>query len=214
MRRVLPYLTASILAVALVGCGKAAPTGTLAVDALPPASPVQAASAPSAPAPEPALSAVAAPSLAEASMPVITTGAPPVELDEPPADAPAEAGDDPKSISIAAVDGAPDGSYRIDERTPYGVVVVERSAHTATIAWRTDVATKGIVQYGRTWGFDKNGYTDSFRDDVAKTDHKITITGLRRFTSYTFLVTAVTPLGLQFSDKTPRKFRTKFWAWR
>jgi hypothetical protein len=105
-------------------------------------------------------------------------------------------------------------SYRVDERTPYGVVVVKRSAHTATIAWRTDVPTKGVVDYGYAWGFDKKGFTEAFKDDVAKTDHEITLTNLSRFRAYNFKVTAVTPLGLRFSEGKTRSFRTKFWAWR
>lgn len=208
MRRVLPWISVALLAVVATGCGKAAPTGSLAV-APSAALPVEA------PAIAPTVNLVSTGSANlvanNAASLQAPTGARYVELEEPPAGTPAELGDDPANISIASTD---DGSYRIDERTPYGVVVVERSAHTATLAWRTDVPTKGLIQYGRTWGFDKNSFTDSYRDDVAKTDHKITITGLRRFTSYTFRVTAVTPLGLQFSDKVDRKFRTKFWSWR
>jgi hypothetical protein len=104
--------------------------------------------------------------------------------------------------------------YNVSDRVPYNVVVVDRSAHTATIAWHTEVPTKGLIEFGYTWQFDKHQFTDSMRDDVAKTDHQITLTNLSRFRSYTFKVTAITPLGLTFSDNTNRKFRTKFWAWR
>ena len=104
-------------------------------------------------------------------------------------------------------------SYNVDDRTPFNVVVVSRSAHTATIAWHTEVPTRGVIDYGRAWGFDDNGYTNAYTDDVAKTDHQITLTDLRRWTGYVYRVTAITPLGLRFPEK-ERKFRTKFWAWR
>lgn len=126
--------------------------------------------------------------------------------------APAEGMEDPAAIAAyMAAEDPP--SYNVDDRTPFNVVVAERSAKTATIAWHTEVATKGVIEYGRAWGFDDNGFTHKFVDDVAKTDHQITLTELRRWTGYVYRVTAVTPLGLKFPEK-DRKFRTKFWSWR
>lgn len=120
--------------------------------------------------------------------------------------------DDPPAIAAyMAAEDPP--SYNVDDRTPYNVVIAERSAHTSTIAWHTEVPTKAVIEYGRAWGFDKNGFTHTFKDDVAKTDHQITLTELRRWTGYVYRVTAVTSLGLKFPEQ-ERKFRTKFWSWR
>lgn len=139
----------------------------------------------------------------------------------PPASPAAEAAEDAKLAAEAkAAEDAPP-PYNIDDRMPYGVVVAERSAHTLTIAWRTNVPTKGLIEFAKTRDYagsklfhiTPKGFTDSVRDDVAKTDHKYVITGLSRFTSYTFKVTAVTALGLPFAEKV-RTQRTKFWAWR
>jgi hypothetical protein len=121
--------------------------------------------------------------------------------------------DDPPDL-IARMEGevyAP--SAYIDDVTPYNVVVTERTAHTTTIAWHTEVPTRGIIEYGRSWGFEDYGYTKELVDDVAKTDHKLTITELRRWTGYKFRVTSVTALGLKFQEQ-DRSFRTKFWSWR
>jgi hypothetical protein len=121
--------------------------------------------------------------------------------------------EDPPALMRAFTAVADPPSYNIDDRIPYGVVVAEKSAHTATIAWRTEVPTRGIIEYGRSWGFDKNGFTEQFVDDVPKTDHMIALTKLRRFTGYTYKITAITSLGLKFPEQ-ERKFRTKFWSWR
>lgn len=123
-----------------------------------------------------------------------------------------EAEDDPPTLANAAYEDAP--SYQIDDRIPYGVAVVTRMAHSTTIAWRTEVPTRGTIDYGRVWGFGKNGYTGEYTDEIAKTDHQITLTDLRRFTAYQFKVTAITPLGLRFQEPQERKFRTAFWSWR
>ncbi|GEM_PF-4512156 len=120
-------------------------------------------------------------------------------------------GDDPPIIAAMAFDNPP--STWVDDRTPYGVVVAARTATTLTVAWRTETATRGKVSYGRVWGFEKNGYTGSYTDDVAKTDHMVTITGLRRFSAYKYRVSSTTALGLQFPEK-ERTVRTLFWSWR
>lgn len=120
--------------------------------------------------------------------------------------------DDPPGLVLRAVESTPPNFF-ITDRTPYGVVVTERSAHTATIAWRTELPTTGVIEFGRAWGFDKKGYTNELRDEVAKTDHKLTITDLRRWTGYRFRITAYSALGLPFPEQ-ERSFRTKFWSWR
>lgn len=120
--------------------------------------------------------------------------------------------DDPPGLVLHAVEAAPPNFF-ITDRTPYGVVVTERSAHSVTIAWRTELPTTGRIEYGRAWGFDKQGYTGELRDEVAKTDHKLTLTDLRRWTGYRFRVTAYSALGLAFPEQ-ERNFRTKFWSWR
>lgn len=219
MRHVFQISLLLALAAGTAACGKAAPALVQA-----PVARAEAVVAPSqqlaAPRVTPTASIVSnnagsiiANNAARVTAPEAPAGTQYVELEAPPPGTPSVAGDDPIAISSLSEEDNPP-SYRVDERTPYGVVVVDRTAHTATLAWRTDQPTRAIVQYGRTWGFKKHGYTDSFLDEVAKTDHKITITGLRRFTSYTFKVTAVTALGLKFSDNQDRKFRTKFWSWR
>lgn len=103
-------------------------------------------------------------------------------------------------------------SFRIDDRTPYGIVVAARSAHTATIAWRTDIATTGVITYTKYSLFGKAGATQTYTDTVAKTDHEIAVTGLSRWTKYSYTITAIDPLGLKFSDNRSRTFRTKFWS--
>jgi hypothetical protein len=139
----------------------------------------------------------------------------------PPATPADEAAEDARLAAEAKVAEDSPPPYNVDDRMPYGVVVADRSAHTLTIAWRTNVPTKGLIEFAKTRDFAGNkflriapkGFTDRVRDDVAKTDHKYVITGLSRFTSYTFKVTAVTALGLKFEEKV-RIQRTKFWSWR
>jgi hypothetical protein len=141
----------------------------------------------------------------------------------PPTSPAAEAAEDARLAALAKAAADEPPPYDPNDRTPYGVVVVERSAHTATIAWRTNAPTKGLIEFTKTRDFLGNkllrkapkGFTgcETAKDDVAKTDHKYVITGLSRYTSYTFKVTAVTPLGLKFPEK-EHTLRTKFWAWR
>jgi hypothetical protein len=99
------------------------------------------------------------------------------------------------------------------DHTPYLPVVTERGAHYVTIAWHTEEATSGVLEYGRAWQFDQHGYTDKFTDAAFLTDHMITLTNLKRWTGYEFRVTGVSRLGLAFPEQ-QRSFRTKFWAWR
>lgn len=139
----------------------------------------------------------------------------------PPASPADEAAEDERLAAVAQAAAEAPPPYNIDDRMPYGVVVAARSATTVTIAWRTNVPTRARIQFAKTrdfngisWlGKDPKGFTDMVTDEVAKTDHKYTITGLSRFTSYTYKVTAVTALGLTFPEK-ERPFRTKFWALR
>lgn len=157
--------------------------------------------------------------------PISAADLPPLDLayadTDPPRSPADEAAEDARiaAAAKAAADAPP--NYNVDDRMPYGVVLVSRTATTATIAWRTNVPTKGIIQFAKTRDFKGNallrispkGFTDQVLDDVAKTDHKYTLTGLSRFTSYTFKVTAQTALGLKFPEQ-ERPFRTKFWALR
>lgn len=99
------------------------------------------------------------------------------------------------------------------DHTPYLPVVTERGAHYVTIAWHTEEATSGVVEYGRSWQFDQHGYTDKYTDSAFLTDHMITLTNLKRWTGYEFRVTGYSHLGLAFPEQ-QRSFRTKFWAWR
>ena len=139
----------------------------------------------------------------------------------PPASPADEAAEDARLAAVAQAAAEAPPPYNIDDRMPYGVVVAERSATTVTIAWRTNVPTKGLIEFAKTRDFkgipllriQPKGFTDRVTDDVAKTDHKYTITGLSRFTSYTFKVSGVSALGLTFGEK-ERPFRTKFWALR
>lgn len=198
-----PVATMLILGLALAGCGRAAtPTSTLGTTALP--------------APANAIVANNSGRLAEpvAVQPTVTVTAAAPEA-APAADTlPVfdASQDDPPSLTINAY-SAEEASPYVEERTPYNVLVESRSAHTATISWYTKVATKGEIQYGRSWGFEKNGFTTTKTEEVAGNFHQFTLTELRRFTAYTFHVTAVTPLGLRFGEK-DRTFRTKFWSWR
>lgn len=202
----------------LAGCSKAA-SPAVPAPLTAPAAPmaVEAAAA----APIPVTTAIitnhtgrVAPTVSAARGPLATDEAPAPEadLEAPPAAAEADALDDPPTISAFLAAEEPP-SYNVDDRTPYNVVIPARSAHTATIAWHTEVPTRAIIEYGRAWGFDKNGFTHKVVDDVAKTDHQYTLTELRRFTGYVYKVTAVTALGLKFPEQ-ERKFRTKFWSWR
>lgn len=200
--------------VALAGCAK----GPIATAVPLSSTPLAAAPAPvvAQPVVQSALPVAAKPGQIATSH-VVDRGAPDVEAVPTAAELaadPAPGEEDPPSLIRAfAAAAAEPPSYNIDDRIPYGVVVAEKSAHTATLAWRTEVPTRGIIEYGRTWGFEKNGYTDKFVDDVPKTDHMIALTELRRFTGYTYKITAVTALGLKFPEQ-QRTFRTKFWAWR
>lgn len=217
MRRIQLALAGLVLSATLVGCGQAgAPTGAMRTTTL----------APSARALGPTLkpealeldSAAAILSNNSAGLnapasldPVKAVSDPRYAADHAEAIGQASAQEDQQNAAQEAASNPP--SYKVDDRTPYGVVVTERTATTMTIAWRTELPTKGLVEYGKTGSFKKNGFSGSFRDDVAKTDHKITLTKLSRYTQYTFKVTAVTALGLKFPEQ-ERTARTKFWALR
>jgi hypothetical protein len=104
-------------------------------------------------------------------------------------------------------------SFKVSDRVPYAVVVADRSAHTATISWATELPTRAVIEYGRSWGFEKHQFDLSAHDDVPAMFHKVTLTGLRRFTGYKYRITAIDTLGLKFPETT-RHLRTKFWSLR
>ncbi len=196
MHFIRPLVSLTLLAT-LAGCGRAT-SPAMPVTPSAPLAPPAAAEAPIEVPVEPA--AIITSHTGRALPTVSMVRAAIADEDDPPALAAYMAAEDPPS-------------YNVDDRTPYNVVIAEKSAHTTAIAWHTEVPTKGIIEYGRAWGFDKNGFTHKFTDDVAKTDHQITLTELRRWTGYVYRVTAVSPLGLKFPEQ-ERKFRTKFWSWR
>lgn len=179
----------------LAGCGHAPTSASFSTAA-------------SIPAAAPAAAPMVVRTVSATPAPTVTVSAPPVQasdLDGGP--------DDPPDL-VARLETAVDPpSVRVDDRTAYGIVVTEIGAHTATISWATEVPTRGVIHYGRSWGFDQHGYTDTMKDDLASEYHKLTITGLRRFTGYEFEITTIDALGLSFDEK-QRSFRTKFWAWR
>ena len=158
---------------------------------------------------------------ARAAAPAVDVALPALDLAYAEPDPPASPEEEEAAEARTQAAEAPSPGYSVDDRMPYGVVVVSRTATTATIAWRTNVPTRGLIEFAKSRDFKGNkvfrihpqGFTDRVVDDVAKTDHKYTLTGLSRYTSYTFKVTAVTPLGLKFAEK-ERSFRTKFWALR
>lgn len=231
MRRWLGVLS---LTLAMAGCGTTAgPVATLGVGTSPDAAPnvptVQAAGAAAAASVAPGVT-VSGPAMSatpsgdatapDASVPakgspvgILDTAGDPAVDDTRRMTAEDDGPDDPPDLVAKQMSTQDVASDLVSDRLPWGVVVSDRGAHYATIAWATEVPTRGKVEYGRSFGFDQHGFTDSATDDVPACYHKLTLTNLRRWTGYEYRVTAIDALGLTFPEK-ERSFRTLFWAWR
>jgi hypothetical protein len=86
----------------------------------------------------------------------------------------------------------------LDPWRPYGVGVVSKTGTSVTLAWRTDLSARAIVYFGKTFGLSSRGYDGVYHvNDKAKTQ-QVTITGLSRFRSYTFVVVGLGELTMQF----------------
>lgn len=218
MRRTVPT-TLSLLALATaLGCAQANPAAKLAViPAAPEAAPK--AAAPNATATV-TVRAAAAPSevtelaleQAEAATEAAVTvaeGAPaPVaeaEVPEAPlVDLASLAAQLPRRSAATGEAGA---QNILDPWRPYGVGVMSKTATSVTLAWRTDLDSKAIVYFGKSFGLSRRGYDGVYHDTDSRKVHQVTITGLSRFRSYTFSVIGLGALGMQFPTY-PFKTRT------
>lgn len=95
----------------------------------------------------------------------------------------------------------------LDPWRPYGVGVMTKTATSVTLAWRTDLDSKAIVYFGKSFGLSRNGYDGVWHVTDSAKLHQVTITGLSRFRSYTFTVIGTGALGMQFPTY-PFKTRT------
>jgi hypothetical protein len=195
MRRILTSTLLASLAVAAAGCAAGAPTtATLKatpvadVPAAPKAARVVAPAAPSKP--EVALDAAAAPVAATGDRP-----APPTDEAAIP-EAPAfDLGAEPRRMAAA---GDAEAQSILDPWRPYGVGVVSKTATSVTLAWRTDLAARAIVYHGKTFGLSRRGYDGVYHVNEKAKTQQVTITGLSRFRSYTFVVVGLGELTMQF----------------
>lgn len=218
MRRLVPT-TLSILAVATAfGCAQSNPAAKLAVTAV----------APEAAAPKDALKAAAATVTVRAAEPTteaaelaqeqaeaataavtVAAGAPAPVAEAEVAEAPlvdlaSLAAQLPRRSAATADAGA---QNILDPWRPYGVGVMSKTATSVTLAWRTDLDSKAIIYFGKSFGLTSRGYDGVYHDTDSRKVHQVTITGLSRFRSYTFSVIGLGALGMQFPTY-PFKTRT------
>lgn len=220
MRRIVPT-SLSILALATaVGCAQANPAGKLAVTAVAqaPATTRAAAAAPEAPRSLPAtVRTIAGPEAdaieaAEAAddTPTVAVPGAPTPVDEasvpeaPLVDLASLAAQMPRRSVATGEAGA---QNILDPWRPYGVGVMTKTATSVTLAWRTDLDSKAIVYFGKSFGLSRNGYDGVWHVTDRHKNHQVTITGLSRFRSYTFAVIGIGELGMQFPTY-PFKTRT------
>ena len=206
MRRLVPT-TLSLLAIATaLGCAQANPTAKLAVTAAPAAPQAAARAAEPTEAAELALErqeAAAAPTVK------VVEGAPAPVAEAEVAEAPlvdlaSLAAQLPRRSAQAADAGAQNS---LDPWRPYGVGVMSKTATSVTLAWRTDLDSKAIIYFGKSFGLQSRGYDGVYHDTDSRKVHQVTITGLSRFRSYTFSVIGLGALGMQFPTY-PFKTRT------
>ncbi|MBM3267285.1 MAG: S8 family serine peptidase [Candidatus Sericytochromatia bacterium] len=87
-----------------------------------------------------------------------------------------------------------------------GITIVKRSVDGATIKWHTDVPTMGFVEYGPS----KEYGATTFYSDGYKTDHEMSLSGLKRWKWYYFRVHGRTQDGRQYVSE-GQEFLTKLW---
>ena len=85
--------------------------------------------------------------------------------------------------------------------------MVTKTAKSVTLAWRTDLDSKAIIYFGKSFGLSRRGYDGVYHVTNSSKFHQVTITGLSRFRSYTFSVVGTGALGMQFPTY-PFKTRT------
>ena len=219
MRRIVPTALSLLAIATALGCAQSNPAAKLATA---PAARTFAAEAASAPAVATAPAATvrvvtgpeadaqeAAEAAADTAPVVAIEGAPTPPADEAVAEAP--------MVDFAALSAAParrsvatgeaGAANILDPWRPYGVGIVSKTATTVTLAWRTDLDSKAIVYFGKSFGLSRRGYDGVAHDTNSSKFHQITITGLSRFRSYTFGVVGLGALGMQFPTY-PFKTRT------
>jgi hypothetical protein len=232
MQRILPPVVAALALATALGCAHTTPVAPkLTVAAAPApaeaAAPVTVSAAPAAAAkavqPAPAAREVvtsaalgaadaAALDAADAAEPATApiAGAPAAPADEaavpeaPMIDAALLAAQPPRRSAESGEAGA---QNILDPWRPYGVGVVSKTAHSVTLAWRTDLDSKAIVYFGKSFGLSWRGYDGVAHENASSKYHQITIGGLSRFRSYTFAIVGRGFLGTQY-DAYPIKTRT------
>ena len=157
MRPTIQAIAILTTAVLLTACGKAgsltaAPRATTPAAQASKVAPSQAA--------RPQVSIIIGNNAAGMNAPISASELPPLDLayadTDPPRSPADEAAEDARIAAAAkAAEEAPP-NYNVDDRMPYGVVLVSRTATTATIAWRTNVPTKGISEFAKTRDFKGN----------------------------------------------------------
>jgi thermitase len=87
-----------------------------------------------------------------------------------------------------------------------GVTIVKRATDGATIRWKTDVPTRGFLEYGPS----KDYAATTHYEEGYSTDHEFTFSGLKRLKWYHFRVHGQTQDGRKFVSS-DHKFLTKLW---
>ncbi|MEB3330758.1 MAG: hypothetical protein VKQ33_16150 [Candidatus Sericytochromatia bacterium] len=213
MRRLLTSTLIAALGAGAAGCAASAPSGAaLKASSLERKAPAAAAThvvaATSAAAPLTSTAPDAAPLAGEAPAP----GSAVLDRPQPPADeaaipeAPAfDLGGQPRRITASGEAGA---QSLLDPWRPYGVGVVSKTATSVTLAWRTDLAARAIVYHGKTFGLSRRGYDGVYHVNRKAKTQQVTLSGLSRFRSYTFVVVGLGELTMQFPSY-PVQVRTR-----
>ncbi|MBM3274427.1 MAG: S8 family serine peptidase, partial [Candidatus Sericytochromatia bacterium] len=87
-----------------------------------------------------------------------------------------------------------------------GISIARTSVDSATIRWKTDLPTKGEIEFGE--GPDYGGSTSL--GSAYKTSHEVAIKGLKRSKTYHFRISATTEAGISASSEN-KTFKTKTW---
>jgi hypothetical protein len=197
-------LTVCVLAATvLAGCGKAAsPTATLAMSTLAPASVAAPVEATAVVTPDEAAPSVTLTSYTPGQ---VVSGA---DVPQSVTDAMKIATDLVTPVATRRETGSSSAANIMDPWRPYGMGVSMATHDSVTLTWRTDLNSRALIYFAKTWGISYTGFTQVYPENNNAKFHQVTIPGLSRFRKYRFLVVGLAPLGMQFPSY-PIDFRTK-----
>jgi hypothetical protein len=111
-------------------------------------------------------------------------------------------------VNVRRETGTSNAANILDPWRPYGLGVSMATHDSVTLTWRTDLNSRAVIYFAKTWGISYTGYTQVYPENNNATFHQVTIGGLSRFRKYRFMVVGLAPLGMQFPSY-PLDFRTK-----